>query len=178
MISIAHMKEIFEDKGGKSVKVGEKPELKSGSTHDYDIILRFYKDGKKFCASVEKDTTQTHEIGDVIQNPTYNNWKEYIENNRKSILVDTQYDQAINKNIEDMSVDDEEIAQKEMADTKAEIIRICSDNGGSGNSTVMEVLKKYEPSVGNPNKIKDINKLKELLAELKNEFEPENEENE
>jgi hypothetical protein len=178
VISVAHMKEVFEEQKGKNVKVGEKPELKSGSTHDYDIILRFYKDGKKFCADVEKDTTQTYSIGDTIQNPSYANWKEYIESNRKNAVVDTQYDQAINKNIEDMAVDEEDVIKQEIVNTKSDVVRICSENGGSKNEVIMAILKKYEPTVGNPNKIKDIDTLRELLDELKNEFEPnETEEN-
>ena len=180
IISIAHMKEVFDDETKK--KIGEKPDLKAGSGHDYDVILRFYKTGSKpnfkFFAEVEKDTTETFKLGTVIENPSYKNWGSYIEANKKNASVSTSYDKAIEQNMENMRKDDEEIAQEEVAAVKTEIIRICSDNGGSSNSVVMDILKKHEPSVGNPNKIKDIDKLKILLAELKKEFEPTDEENE
>jgi hypothetical protein len=49
------------------------------------------------------------------------------------------------------------------------IIKRCAELGGSKNKELLEIIKQFEPSA-NPNKIKDIEKLKELdkkLAEFK-----------
>ena len=52
---------------------------------------------------------------------------------------------------------------------RKQIIDKCSELGGSKNEKLMALLKEHEPS-SNPNKIKDIEKLSQLLEEL-DEFE-------
>ncbi len=58
---------------------------------------------------------------------------------------------------------DPELALKNI---KAEIIQMCKALGGQGNAVLMEILKSYEPTNSNPNKITDEGKLVELRAAL------------
>jgi len=51
------------------------------------------------------------------------------------------------------------------AKLQGEIIEKCKSLGGAGNESLMTLLKTFEPS-GNPNKIADVSKLKELLEKL------------
>ncbi len=44
-------------------------------------------------------------------------------------------------------------------------IGICKELGGSSNEELMTIVKEFEPS-GNPNKIKDVEKLNNLLSKL------------
>jgi len=52
-----------------------------------------------------------------------------------------------------------------LADMQGDVVALCQELGGSKNEDLMTVLKKYEKN-GNPNKIKDIKKLKELQTKL------------
>lgn len=50
---------------------------------------------------------------------------------------------------------------------KMEIVNAAKAAGGKDNEDVINIIKKYAPS-GNPNSVKDIDKAKELLADLEN----------
>lgn len=175
IISVAHKKDIMEEQGGKQIKIGEKPDLKEGSKHDYDVILRFYKtktNGKfKFFAEVEKDTTQTYTIGTTLENVTYDNWKNYIEGNQQFKTVETSYNRAIDSNINNMTKEDSiEESESPLKALKTQVTTLAKEKSATSDEVktiVKELLAKYHSS-GNPNKIDDIEKLKELLEELKN----------
>lgn len=52
-----------------------------------------------------------------------------------------------------------------LATMQQEVVELCQGLGGSKNEKLMTLLKKYDKA-GNPNKIKDIEKLKELQTKL------------
>ena len=49
---------------------------------------------------------------------------------------------------------------------KDEAVGLCRTAGGSDNPKLMTLLKKYDPEKGNPNNVKDVTKLSELVSEL------------
>lgn len=64
--------------------IGRKPDGHKSLKFDYDVVLWFYskkdKDGVlKYYAEVEKDRTNVTKVGDVIENCTYDVWKDYFE---------------------------------------------------------------------------------------------------
>lgn len=109
IISTAHKEDIMQKVGSEQVKVGEKPALRKNAQHDYDVILRFYKERNmatgaiKFLAEVEKDTTCTFPVGTILENASYDLFKEFMEANDKLKSVDTQYGGAIENEIAKMT---------------------------------------------------------------------------
>jgi hypothetical protein len=63
------------------VVVGYAPDVAKGLEFDYDVILRFFteKEGKSgeevYKAEVLKDRTQTYRKNQIIENPSFENWK-------------------------------------------------------------------------------------------------------
>lgn len=177
LISIAHKKDVTEEQNGKTVKVGEKPELKEGSKHDYDIILRFFKttEGKKkrFWAEVEKDTTNTYSTGTILENVSYDNWKSYIENNQTFKTIETSYNKAIETNIEDMKNDELDVDVKKIL---TQINEIAVELAETNKKEVIDIIKEYHKKSdgtgnANYNSITDIdvaNKVLDALNEFKN----------
>jgi hypothetical protein len=53
-----------------------------------------------------------------------------------------------------------------MKEVSSEIIKLCTELGGKENKALMNLLKEFDPS-GNPNKIKNTEKLNELYSKLK-----------
>ena len=173
-ISIAHKKDIIEEVNGKQVKIGERPELRDGSRHDYDIILRFYKQKDvsgtyRYYAEVEKDTTQFYKAGQKIENVSYENWKEYIESNKSYDTVDTSYNNAIDSNISGMKkMEDDNLPLK-----ISEIDELTKSLIGQGVNR--DVIKSVIASIciingketANYNKIKSIEMANKLFDELK-----------
>lgn len=83
IVSTAQATEV-KDKEGKVV-LGYKPDVHKSLAFDYDVILRFYTvldkktKERKFYCEVEKDRTHITTKGDVIENATYDIWREHFE---------------------------------------------------------------------------------------------------
>lgn len=100
IVSVAQEKELKEKKGENWVVVGYAPDTAKGFEYDYDIVVRLYtqetKDGTKYFAKVIKDRTQTYKKNDVIENPSFNNWKHIYDNTitKKEEIIDFKKDIA------------------------------------------------------------------------------------
>ena len=109
IISTAHKEDVMQKVGSEQVKVGEKPSLRKNAQHDYDIILRFFKERNmatgeiKFCAEVEKDTTCTLKVGTIVENPSYELFRKFIESTDKLQSIETKYGGAIENEIAKMT---------------------------------------------------------------------------
>ena len=105
IIDTAHKKDITKEINKKTVKVGEAPDVPKNSRHEYDVIIKLYKEkdlgtGKiLYKGLIEKDTTQTFEVGSIIDNPCYDNtFKEYIEKAKGLKTITASYGNAIEEN--------------------------------------------------------------------------------
>lgn len=79
IVSVSQSADVMENSGDSMVKVGEKPDMHKKAKYDYDIKLRlFVKDGKYY-GEVEKDRTDTYPVGTILENPSYDNWKDRVE---------------------------------------------------------------------------------------------------
>jgi hypothetical protein len=82
IISIAQMEDVKEKRGEQFVKVGEKPNMAKGVQFDYDTILKLYteknsKGEETYKAIIEKDRTGIFKKGEIIENPSFEYWKDY-----------------------------------------------------------------------------------------------------
>lgn len=72
IVTIAHVEDVFTGTGDNRVKIGERPALRKKAEHDYDVILKVYKEkdlgtGKpKYMVQCEKDTTGTFKLYQII----------------------------------------------------------------------------------------------------------------
>mgnify|MGYP003619603873 CR=1 FL=1 len=100
IVSVAQEKELKEKKGENWVVVGYASDTAKGFEYDYDIVVRLYtqetKDGTKYFGKVIKDRTQTYKKNDVIENPSFNNWKHIYDNTitKKEEIIDFKKDIA------------------------------------------------------------------------------------
>lgn len=168
IISTSHKEDVMQKMGSDMVKVGEKPALRKNSQHDYDVILRFYKEkdmitGKmKYQAEVEKDTTRTLEVGSVIENPSYELFRPYIEKNNALSEVKTSYDKDIDKDINKGSEE-----AKNFDDLVAEFVKKFKElkaKDAANATKVQEMLKaRGIDTYKNP---EHASKLQEIVAEM------------
>ena len=142
---------LTNEKGEKKViKVGLTPQQRDG--FEYEFMLTFLFDNDHY-ADVQKDNTHLFDEGDALilkeeHGAAIAEWaakgSEYVRRrNAESLTVETDF-----------------------ATIKAEVVTLCKELGGTTNTKLMAVLKSYDPS-GNPNKIKETDKMSKLLAELK-----------
>ena len=70
----------MEDTGnGQRVKVGEMPNMDKGARFDYDVVIRLFTKDNKYYGKIEKDRLEVFERGDIIENPSYQNWAHRLE---------------------------------------------------------------------------------------------------
>lgn len=173
VIAVAHKKDIMQDAGGKSVKVGEKPDLRANAEHNFDVIIRFYKEkdiasGKtKFMAEVEKDTTRTYEIGMKLENVGYDTFASYLGAQEKEETIETSYDKTIEGNIQEASKEQETHDQlvKEFKELYAELVKADATN----KDKVAAILKnngaeKFNSPENTEGLKKSISQMKELKS--------------
>lgn len=116
LIAIAHKEDVTMKSGDQHIKIGEKPSLRKNSKHDYDVVLRFFKEKDmatgqlRFKCEVEKDTTMSFQVGEVIdttwetpQQPNhviYERLSVYMKGMEASETAQTTYASSIEDAIE------------------------------------------------------------------------------
>lgn len=87
VVSTAQKGDITKMIDNERVKIGERVESHKSIPYDYDVILRLYlnRKGKKitYMAEIEKDRTHTFEIGERVENPSFEMWKPYYDAKKK-----------------------------------------------------------------------------------------------
>lgn len=92
IVSIAQVSDIKQKVGENFVKIGEKPVMQKGSEYDADICLKLFtetdlKGNVKYKAEILKDRTGVTKVGQIVDNPSYNTWKEYLEGKKGGVKV-------------------------------------------------------------------------------------------
>lgn len=162
IVSVAQATEVYEGTGENRKLIGIKPDMHKSVKFDYDTILEFYKEENgeevKYFAKVKKDRTNVTKVGQIIENPSYDIWKDYFDAMNDLSTNETTYKQDIKTSTESM-VDKAERSEELAAEFK-EILKSLKDNK-EALSKVNKLMKE--------NKV-DLKKLEmqspETLSEL------------
>ena len=110
--------------------VGIKPDMHKSVKFDYDTILEFYKEENgedvRYFAKVKKDRTNVTKVGQIIENPSYDIWKDYFESMNGLDTNETTYKQDIKTSTESM-VDQAEKAEELAAEFK-DVLKSLKEN--------------------------------------------------
>lgn len=111
VVSIAQATEIYEGKDDNRKLVGIKPDMHKSVKFDYDVILEFFKtedtDGVHYYATVKKDRTNVTKVGQVIENPCYDIWKEFFETRKQNDKIQTSYKKDLSNSVKTVESDSE-----------------------------------------------------------------------
>lgn len=160
IVSIAQAEDLKEKKGDTFIKVGIKPSVPKNFEYDYDVCLRFFtqttKDGEIYRAEVLKDRTGVFKKGDIIDNPSYDYWREYYESKSKLKERKIDFNGDINKDIDKMQDESAKIetlitqfktiAKQLPKEDMIKVQKLCKDKG-----------------VDNPLKATDLGAMKEIV---------------
>lgn len=130
IVSVAQATEVYEGTGDNRKLVGIKPDMHKSVKFDYDTILEFYKeengDEVKYFAKVKKDRTNVTKVGQILENPSYDIWKDYFETMNGLDTNETTYKQDIKTSTESM-VDKAEKSEELAAEFK-EVLKSLKEN--------------------------------------------------
>lgn len=171
LIVTAHKEDIMQKVGQDNVKVGEKPALRKNSEHEYDVVLRFFMEkdlvtGKmKYKAEVEKDTTETFEVGTIIENPSYEStFKGYVEKTNKLDTIASSYDKTIKSTMDTMTSEAKDF--DELVLEFETLFKTLKDKDANNVKTVKDLLAKN--NITSYKKPECFDNLKVVVEELKN----------
>lgn len=169
IISTAHKEDILQKVGSENVKVGEKPVLRKNAQHDYDVILRFYKErdmatGRvKYCAEVEKDTTRVLKVGQIVENASYELFRDYFESRQGLGSVETKYDKSIDKDMETMKNEDKN--HEELVEEFVTLFKKMKVEKPEIASTIPSLLKEH--GIDSYKNIEHFEALTTVVAKMK-----------
>jgi len=144
-----------DDKGRTTVqKLGIGAKQRDG--FEYEFTCTFLIDQKTNTAEVQKDNTHIFDQ----EGPTI-----LSENHGVKIMQWANSGEGYTPIVRKPEEDIVDAVVDDLKEIKKQIIELAKAAGGPGNDTVMNVIKEYVPS-GNPNALRDIEKAKELLADL------------
>lgn len=163
IVSIAQEKEKKEKKGENWVTIGYEPDTGKGLPYDYDIVLRLLKPKAKdgiFKAEVLKDRTKVFKFGDIIENPSYELWRDVVEGKSDKKIHKLDFKEDIKK--------DEKAMESEVEKLGNLIEEFKSSLKKADKETKVKVVAKAkELGVENPLTCTDIDKIKELIKVIK-----------
>lgn len=147
VVSVAQEVEI-KDNDGKKV-IGYKPDMHKSVKFDYDTILRHYtkkdKDGNvTFWAEVIKDRTNVTKVGQQIENPCFDIWKDYYASMNDLKANVTSYKNDLKTSTESMV--DKADKSEELAAHFKEILKSLKDNK-DGILSVNKLMKEKNVSL-------------------------------
>lgn len=101
IIDVAQLKNVTDDNGNV---VDQIPDTDKSAPYDYDVKLKFYTEQQqgetKFYALVEKDRTRTYPVGTVLENPTFDNWSDVLDDVSDGEELQTNYRKQVDESME------------------------------------------------------------------------------
>lgn len=146
VVSVAQGVNITDDNGKV---IGIKPDMAKNIEFDYDVIVLFFtkkeKDetGKmtvKYYGEIQKDRTNCTKVGDIIENVTYDIWKDYYESGMKDMKTNNDYRDDL-KNSEKYVQDEAEKAEVLAKEWKDLMKKLKEDKNMDAIAKINALLK-------------------------------------
>jgi hypothetical protein len=166
VISIAQEKEIKKPVGNNDyIVIGYAPDCQKKIEHDFDIVIRFYTDQDKrtkevkYYCEIYKDRTGKYKKGDILENPTFENWKDIYDEYQQL------KEEIINFNID---IDTDASVMSSMAEENEKIIKEFSKKYTTLSDDKKKSLKlELEKEGIDIPKNKNIEKLKPIMEKYR-----------
>lgn len=170
IISVSQIDDIKVKNGDNFVKVGEKPVMQKGSEYDYDIVIKLFTEkdatGKTYYkGEIRKDRTGVTQVGQIIDNPSYNVWREYYENRQGAGKITSNLVKDSEKGIQGLEKEDRE-AEKTTVDKLRELMGKSKAHKTRGLELIKASGVKNPLAPANAQELKKIEQIVEVLTSL------------
>lgn len=153
IVSIAQQAEVKDDEGKKTL--GYKPDMYKSVGFDYDVVLHFFKEQDKsdkslihYYAEIIKDRTNVTKVGSIIENPSYDIWKDFFEGISSLETHKTSYKNDLNTSTQSMA-DKADTADDIIAEWKPLMKSLSANGNTEGVKQVNKFIKDKEINVKN-----------------------------
>ncbi|WP_235190057.1 AAA family ATPase [Bacillus gaemokensis] len=169
IISISQIDDIKQKVGENFVKIGEKPVMQKNSEYDYDIVIKQFTEktptGEEiYKGEILKDRTGVTKVGQIVDNPSYDIWKKFIESRKGADKIKSNLAQDSDKAKKALEEEDAE-AEKTVVDKFREVMQ-----KDEAKKKAPELIKQYgikNPlAPANAKELQDLSKIVEELEKL------------
>ncbi|QJI52404.1 AAA family ATPase [Psychrobacillus phage Perkons] len=113
IISVSQVDDVKQKVGEQFVKIGEKPVMPKNAEYDYDIIINLFienddKGNQVYRGEIKKDRTNVTKIGDMIENPSYSIWSDYLEGRKSADMINSKLTKDVDRDIVALEKEDSE----------------------------------------------------------------------
>lgn len=148
----AHQKDEMRDAtkaekkalGVDKIKIGEIPDLAKKAEHDFDIVIQTFteenEDGETiYKAKILKDRTQVTKRGDILENISFDIWRENWEDTKKyGVKTATNLNSSVEKDVKAMT--SEMNASEDIVAEWKPLMKSITD---SGNTTAVKQINAF-----------------------------------
>ena len=171
----AHQKDEMRDAtkaekkalGVDKIKIGEIPDLAKKAEHDFDIVIQTFTEENEngetiYKAKILKDRTQVTKRGDVLENISFDIWRQNWEDTKKyGVKTATNLNTSVEKDVKAMTSEIDS-AESIVADWKAVMKTIADSGNADATKQINSFIKEHNISVKNMT-AESPSLLKELL---------------
>lgn len=171
----AHQKDEMRDAtkaekkalGVDKIKIGEIPDLAKKAEHDFDIVIQTFTEENEngetiYKAKILKDRTQVTKRGDVLENISFEIWRQNWEDTKKyGVKTATNLNTSVEKDVKAMTSEIDS-AESIVADWKAVMKTIADSGNADATKQINNFIKEHNISVKNMT-AESPSLLKELL---------------
>lgn len=166
VISISQIDDIKEKRGENFVKIGEKPVMQKGSEYDYDLVIKLFTtvdaSGEvQYKGIILKDRTGVTKVGQVIDDPSYNVWKPFIESRKNGDKIQSTLSADAQK--AEMALVEEDIQSETSTVDKLRDLMAKSEEHKAKAIALLQESKIKKPTEPTASELK---KLEAIVAEL------------
>lgn len=161
VVSVSQIEDVKQKQGDQFVVTGYKPVMAKNSNYDYDLIIKLFteknpKNGEMtYKGLIEKDRTSVTKVGQVVENPSYNVWKEYFEGRKTDGNLNTSMSKDGAKAQKALEEEDFK-AEQTVVDKFKDVVAMSEEH----KVKAIEMVK--EAKIKNPLEPKDAKELKKL----------------
>lgn len=132
VVSVAQGVDVTNDDGKV---IGIKPDMAKNIQFDYDVIVLFFTKKEKdeagnqvvkYYGEIQKDRTNCTHVGDIIENVTYDIWKDYYEKDMKDMKTNNAYRNDLKNAVK--YAEEEADKAEELAEEFKELLKSLKDN--------------------------------------------------
>lgn len=158
----AHQKDEMRDAtkaekkalGVDKIKIGEIPDLAKKAEHDFDIVIQTFTEENEngetiYKAKILKDRTQVTKRGDVLENISFDIWRQNWEDTKKyGVKTATNLNTSVEKDVKAMTSEIDS-AESIVADWKAVMKTIADSGNADATKQINSFIKEHNISVKN-----------------------------
>lgn len=169
VVSISQIDDVKQKVGENFVKVGEKPVMQKGAEYDFDLVIKLFtevdaQNNPIYKGVILKDRTGVTKVNQVIDNPSYETWRLFLESRDGADTIKSNLAKDITKSQKALEEEDAE-AEKTVVDKLKEAMAKSDAHQAKAVALIQEAGIK-NPLSPTATELSKLQKIVEIVSEM------------